>query len=370
MSKKARNYQLDAGPAGKTFPAPRLPYAPRGPRRYNPPIAIVGTGGIADMHLSAYRDAGLNVVALCNRTPAKAAKLGRRFFPAATIYSDYRGVLERDDVPVVDITTHPDVRATMVADAVRAGKHVLSQKPFATDLRVGRRLVELADRHGVKLAVNQNGRWAPHFSYLRHAIAAGLVGDVLTVNLSVHWDHDWIVKTPFNDVRHIVLFDFGIHWFDILTTFMGGRSAKSVFATLAKAPGQTADPPLLGSALIDYGDAQASLTLNAFTRHGKRDETLVVGTKGALLSTGPDLHKQRVTLHTRRGTAEPQLAGTWFPGGFAGTMFELLRAVEADREPSNSARDNLTSLALSFAACRSADTGKPQVPGKVGAVPE
>ena len=370
MSKKARNYQLDAGPAGKTFAAPALPYEPVPPRRYRPPIAVIGTGGIADMHLSAYRDAGLDVVALCNRTPAKAAKLGRRFFPAAKVYSDYRQVLARDDIPVVDITTHPDVRATMAADAIRAGKHVLSQKPFATDLRVGRRLVELADRHRVKLAVNQNGRWAPHFSYIRHAVAAGLVGDVLSVNMAVHWDHDWIADAPFNDVRHIVLFDFGIHWFDILTTFMGGRSAKNVFATLAKAPGQTADPPLLANAVVDYGDAQASLTFNAFTRFGKRDETLVVGTKGTLLSTGVDLHKQRVTLHTRRGAATPELAGTWFPGGFAGTMFELLRAVEEDREPTHSARNNLASLALSFAACRSADTGKPQVPGKVLAVPE
>lgn len=370
MSKTVRNYRLDAGAGGKTFPAPKLPYEPRGPRRYNPPIAVIGTGGVADMHLAAYRDAGLNVVALCNRTPAKAAKLGRRFFPAAAIYSDYREVLARDDVPVVDITTHPDVRATMVADAIRAGKHVLSQKPFATDLRVGRRLVDLADRRGVRLAVNQNGRWAPHFSYLRHAIARGLVGDVSTASLSVHWDHDWIVDTAFNEVRHIVLFDFGIHWFDILTTFVGGRPAESVFATLARAPGQTADPPLLATAVVDYGDAQASLTFNAFARFGKRDETLVVGTTGALASTGVDLHRQRVSLHTRRGVAEPQLNGTWFPGGFAGTMLELLAAIEEDREPSNSGRDNLTSLALSFAACRSADTGRPQVPGKVGAVPE
>lgn len=88
MAKRVRNYQLDAGATGKTFPAPNLPYEPRPPRRYRPPIAVIGTGGIADMHLSAYRDAGLNVVALCNRTPAKAVKLGRRFFPAAKVYRD------------------------------------------------------------------------------------------------------------------------------------------------------------------------------------------------------------------------------------------------------------------------------------------
>ena len=56
--------------------------------------------------------------------------------------------------------------------AIDAGKHILSQKPFVVDLDVGEELVAQAEARGVKLAVNQNGRWAPHFSYMRQAVAA------------------------------------------------------------------------------------------------------------------------------------------------------------------------------------------------------
>src|SRR4029079_17535866 len=57
--------------------------------------------------------------------------------------------------------------------------------------------------------------------------------------------------------------------------------------------------------------------------------------------------------------------GSWFPDGFHGTMGELLSAIEEKREPTNSARNNLDSLALCFAAVASADRGEPVVPGSV-----
>jgi predicted dehydrogenase len=90
-----------------------------------------------------------------------------------------------------------------------------------------------------------------------------------------------------------------------------------------------------------------------------------VGTTGTIRSTGPDLGRQTVTLFTKRGFARPRLTGKWFPDGFRGTILELLAAVEDARQPANNARDNLRGLALCFAACRSADTGTPQVPGKL-----
>ena len=69
---------------------------------------------------------------------------------------------------------------------------MLSQKPFVLDLDQGEELVSLADKNGVKLAVNQNGRWAPHFSYIRNAIMNGLIGRVVSVDLSLQWDQTWI----------------------------------------------------------------------------------------------------------------------------------------------------------------------------------
>src|SRR5690606_10122984 len=111
------------------------------------------------------------------------------------------------------------------------GKHVLSQKPFVVDLNEGARLADFADAQGIKIAVNQNGRWAPHFAYMREAIRAGIIGSVNTAVFTLNWDHNWVVNTPFNNVRHLMLYDFAIHWFDMAAAFFAGRPPRTVYAS-------------------------------------------------------------------------------------------------------------------------------------------
>jgi predicted dehydrogenase len=71
-----------------------------------------------------------------------------------------------------------------------------------------------------------------------------------------------------------------------------------------------------------------------------------------------------LTLFTKRGFALPALQGKWFNDGFRGAMGELLCAIEEGRQPSHSARENLKSLAICFAAVKSADTGRAVKPGE------
>lgn len=266
---------------------------------------------------------------------------------------------------VVDVATHVDVRPPIVAAALRAGKHVLSQKPFADSLDEGRALVALADELGLALAVNQNGRWAPHFSYARAALDAGLLGELVSADFAVHWDHNWTADTAFDALEHLILHDFAIHWFDIAIAFAGGRPARRVFASVTRSPTQRARPPLLAQVAVEFDGARAAFVFQGDSPHHARDTTTLCGSAGALHCDGPDLDHQTVTLTTAAGSARPELAGTWFPGGFHGTMAELLCAIEDGREPLHSARGNLDSLALCFAACASAKTGEPVVPGAV-----
>jgi len=362
------NYSLRSSPAGR-MPAPRLPYKPRGPKRYRPNIALIGCGGITKNHLTAYKKAGYPVVALCDVVLQRAKRRKAEFFPEAKVYRDWRDVLARDDVDVVDLAAHPLQRAPMIEASLEAGKHVLSQKPFVLDLDFGLRMVDLADRKGVKLAVNQNGRWAPHFSYIRQAVRAGLIGEVSAAHLSVHWDHSFIKGTEFEKIKHLILYDFGIHWFDLLSCFLPGRRPERVYASTARTASQPIEPPLLAQALVEYDGAQASLAFDAHTRFGPQDRTYVTGSGGTLASIGPDLRHQKVTLTTAEGQASPRLHGCWFPDGFHGTMGELLLSIEEDREPENGARENLESLALSFAAVASAERRRPVVPGTVRRMP-
>ena len=365
-----RSYDLSKPTPRKRITPPELPYRPRDPESYRPGIGLIACGGITAHHLQAYNGAGYRVLALCDLVRDRAERRRAEFFPDATVYTDYRELLDRKDIEVVDIATHPPDRPPIIEAALNAEKHVLSQKPFVTDLDLGARLADLADSKGLKLAVNQNGRWAPHFSYIRHAVAAGLLGDLMGAHLSVHWDHNWIQGSEFENVHHIVLYDFAIHWFDIVTQFFGERRPARVFASVARAPGQTARPPLLGQALVEYNGAHASLAFDAAVPFGPQDRTYVAGTQGSISSIGPGLWRQEVTLYTSRGYGKPRLEGAWFPNGFHGTMAELLCAIAEDRPPANSARGNLESLALCFAAVASADDGQPKVPGEVRRLPD
>lgn len=342
-----------------------IPYRPRDPRHYAPGIALIGCGGITAHHLRAYRDAGYRVELLCDLDITRAQARQQEFFPAAMVTDDVAAVLQNPAIAVVDIATHPAARLPIIEAALRAGKHVLSQKPFVLDLADGARLAALADAHGVKLAVNQNGRWAPHVSYMRTAIAQGVIGTVSSVDLSVHWDHNWVLGTPFDAIDDLLLYDFAIHWFDMLSCYLPGQRAIGVSAHVVRSASQRATPPLLGQVIVEYPQAVATLSFNANTRFGSSDRSLIVGSAGTLLSSGPSLDAQQVVLTTAAGEERPVLTGSWFPDGFHGTMGALLCAIEDDTIPPHNAADNLTGLALCFAAIASSRTRTRVRPGDI-----
>lgn len=354
----------------KTIPAPEYPYLPRDPKTWSPGIALIGCGGISEYHLREYKKAGYRVLALCDSRKDRAEKRREEFFPDATVTDDYTTIFERDDIDVIDAATHPEERVGIIREALCAGKHVLSQKPFVTDLDEGEQLVELAKTHNRKLAVNQNGRWAPHYSYLRHAVAQGLAGELASITMSVHWDHSWTADTPFNDIRHLILYDFAIHWFDIVRCFAGNQNASSVHAVCMNTATQRPAPPMLAQISLAFEHTLATLAFNGDTHFAPHDQTILVGSRGTLISQGKDLLEQSVQVATSEGIGVPTLEGNWFENGFHGTMAELLCAIEENREPTNSAANNLASLELCFAAVASAESGSPVVPGTVRCLPE
>ena len=325
---------------------------------------MIGTGGISASHLDAYRTAGWEVAALWNRTTAKAAEKAAEYCPEARIETDWRDLLADKDIDVVDITLPTEHRAPVIAAALKADKHVLSQKPFVEDLDQGEELVALAEANGVHLAVNQNGRWSPHMAWMRAAVQGGHIGDVISAHVSLHWNHGWTAGTPFDEIEDLVLYDFGIHWFDFLSSLLGDR-VRTVFASATHAAGQDNKVPLMAQAMVSFDGGQASLIFDGGTPHGPRDTTYIAGTHGSVMADGRDLSHQTVTLTTEQGIAIPALDGQWFNDGFRGAMGELLCAIEDDRPPENSARENLKSLALAFAAVKSRQTGHEVAVGDV-----
>ena len=83
-----------------------------------------------------------------------------------------------------------------------------------------------------------------------------MIGEVIGAHFDAHWNHNWIKGRPFERIRHAILYDFAIHSFDILACWMSvprPRTPQKVYASMARAPNQTARPAMLGQVLVEKG---------------------------------------------------------------------------------------------------------------------
>lgn len=336
-----------------------IDYLPPCPQDKSVGIGLIACGNITKLHVDAYRRQGFNVVALCDLLPDRIDTRAE-VFPEARKFLDYRDLLALDSVKVVDCAMHPEPRYEVLRDCLNAGKHVLSQKPFVIDLAKGEELVALAREKGLLLAVNQNGRWNPSWNYASQAIRKGIIGDVVSIVTEAYWNHNGAARKPeFNRMRHLILYDYAIHWFDIVNVWMGGKQARRIFASITRAADQEAAPPLLAHVAIDYDDAQCTMIFNGNQRNGLEKGAersfYITGTKGTIRCRFDNTEDAELVLSAGGEEYRPALEGWWHRNGFAGTMGELLCAIEEQRIPWNNAADNLESLRLCFSACASAD---------------
>lgn len=351
-----------------------IDYRPPRPRNLDAGIALVGCGWIASEQVRSYRACGFGVVGLLDREPAKARALRDLYYPQARVYGDLEELLADGRVRVVDITTHPDVRVDIVRQVLSGRRHVLSQKPFAVDLEVARGLIDLARMNDVHLAVNQNGRWAPHFSYLLACLRGGQVGRVFSADFTVNWPHDLEMqdKPVFAAMRDLVLYDFGIHWFDIVAQIFSAEPYEDVQVQAASVarPGQLISAATLAHAALTFPGAQATLAFRGSARGQDEGRFRVEGSRGAVEFVGSAFGSGRVTRTDHAGiTAAVDLEGEWFTEGFQGAMGELLCAVEDGRPPSNAAERSVPGLAMCFAALESDRTRRSVGAGSVTRIP-
>ncbi len=332
-------------------------YKPRFPADYSPGIGIIGCGGIVKgAHLKAYNKYGLNVVGVYDVNPA-ATRGVKEQFGVQHIFGSLEELLSHPDVEVVDIATHPDQRVGLMRKALEAGKHILAQKPLALEVEAAREIVEEAARRGLKVAVNQNGRWAPPWRIATLLVEQGAIGDVLAVTHLYDIKFGWIPGTPFDELKHFAIYDYSVHWIDITRCWLQGKSVASVRARDYRTPNQVAEGKTPWGMWVEIayeGGANAMMRGIgcAETRKGGHP-FWIHGTDGTI--RGSVLGGDFVEMEKDGVSSRYELEGQWFPDGFGGTMGELLCAIAEDREPFNSARHNLLSLQMTLAACQSAD---------------
>jgi predicted dehydrogenase len=338
-----------------------LDYRPAFPSGYAPGVGLVGCGAIAKQwQLPTYGRYGVNVVGVHDRRPEATRGIQETFPFIERVFASLDELLADPRVDIVDIATGPEDRLELIARAVAAGKHVLAQKPLALDVGAAREVVAAAERRGVKVAVNQNGRWSPPWRVATLLIEDGAIGDVIAVTHLLDRPLPPLLGTHFEEMEHFTIFDFFVHWIDVTRCWLDGRAVATVRAHEYRPPNQPDELATPSAAWVEIvcedganamirsiGDARTRRPSCPFWVHGTEGTI-----RGSVLFDSDFVELERDGISSRFA-----LEGAWFPDGFAGTLGELAGAIAANREPSNSARHNLLSLALTIAACRSAEQG-------------
>ena len=199
--------------------------------------AVVGTGFIGVVHVEALRRLGVQVHGVVGSSQDRA-KVRSRELGLPPAYESFKAMLADPRVEVVHITSPNHLHHEHASAALRAGKHVVCEKPLAMTPAESAELLQLAEQSGRVHAVNFNLRFYPLCRHVRGLVKQGELGDIRLI--SGHYLQDWLLlDTDWNwrlepelggELRAVA--DIGSHWMD-LTTFLAGKRITSVMADLA-----------------------------------------------------------------------------------------------------------------------------------------
>ncbi len=254
-------------------------------------VGIIGTGAMSHKHAQAYRNIGYELT-VCTNT---SAEKGRAFAEAtgAEFVSNYEELIRHPRVESVDICPLPGFRLPAVALSAKMKKHVLVEKPIATNLETARAMMEIARNAGIQLGVVSQHRFDDSTQFLKKAIADGRLGKILQADAYVKWYrsaeyYSRPIKGSWAGEGGGALINQAIHQLDVLLYLIGPLDRVSAAWQLGAAH-QIESEDVVNALLWDASGATGVLQASTALWPGYPERIEIHGTKGSAIVTGDKL---------------------------------------------------------------------------------
>ena len=330
-------------------------------------ICVMGLGWMGYTHaenFSALEDVDLYV---CDTDSAKAER-ARQELSVTGVFSSVDEALASDTIDAVMIALPHHLHRPVAIEAAEAGKHCITEKPMALNLREADAMLAAAERAGTRLGVAENYQFMPDTTEACRLIGAGLVGRVFMVRVHELWQIGprpgswWFGRETAGGGNLISL---GIHLIRTLRMLAGGR-AELVFALLADMVSPEVfldgeDTSLL-SVKFDSGVIGSVVTSWATPHPGPEPRFVVYGTEGSIISE----RNRPLVVHSRRidgvAPAEGELRINLNPctleETFAAEGREFVEWIRTGKSSPLEAREGRMDLEIVEAAYQSAVSGE------------
>jgi predicted dehydrogenase len=195
-------------------------------------VAVIGAGAIGLDHINSFQQhPAARVVALAETSRERGREAADRF-NVPELVADYRVLLAREDIDVVSIALPNYLHAPVALAALRAKKHVMLDKPMATNAAEAARLLVESRKQGVQFMVGQNNRFIPEVQTARQLVEDGVLGDVYhaktawTRRAGIPRIGSWFTQKQFAGGG--CTYDIGVHALDRCLYLMGEFDAVAV----------------------------------------------------------------------------------------------------------------------------------------------
>ena len=359
-------------------------------------VAMIGYGFMGKVHSHAWRSVNhffpdapkVEMTLICGRNK-EALENARELFGWNESETDWRKVVERSDIDIIDICTAGDTHEEIAIAALKAGKHVICEKPLANNAAEALAMSSAAAdaaKSGVKSMVAFNYRRVPALAVAKQLIEGGKIGDIFHVR--ANYLQDWIIDPEFPLVWRLdkktagsgALGDIAAHIIDAsyfltgsrisrvsgqLKTFIKERPLPGTYTGLSAGSGRgrgevTVDDTAVFTANFDNG-AIGTFEATRFAAGRKNAMSIEInGSRGSLYFNFEDMNELLFHDHTTPSAEagfrkilatdadQPYVAAWWPPGHIIGyehtfthEIYDFVKAIADNTNPTPSFADGL-----------------------------
>jgi UDP-N-acetyl-2-amino-2-deoxyglucuronate dehydrogenase len=336
--------------------------------------ALIGCGRISPNHLMAAKENNLNIVALCDLIPASMAdKIAKCGLPAnIKQYTDYKQMLEEEDLDLVAIATESGKHAAIALDCIEKGIHVIIEKPIALSLEDADAIIASAEKKGIKVCACHQNRFNKSIQKIREALEQGRFGRLFHGTAHIRWNRGraYYEQAPWRGTWEQdggALMNQCIHNIDLLRWMLGDEIIE-VTAYIDRLNHDYIEAEDLGIALVKFKNGSYGIiegTTNVYPAN--LEETLYIfGEKGTVKAGGHSVNIIEEWIFADK-LDDPELIKAQFrenpPNvyGFGHTPLytDMVEAINHKRKPYVDGEAGRNALELVLAIYKTAAEGKP-----------
>ena len=336
--------------------------------------ALIGCGRISPNHIMAAKNNHLEMVAICDVDKSCMEDKVRKFDIPATVnrYTDYKEMLSAEKPELVAICTESGLHAAIAIDCIRAGCHVIIEKPIALSIADADAIIAAAKEMDVKVCVSHQNRFNKSIQKIREAVDKGRFGRLFHGTAHIRWARDWEYYSRAK-WRGTWAQDGGclmnqcIHNIDLLIWMMGGDPVE-VMAYTDRLKHDYIEAEDLGMAVVKFANGSYGMiegTTNVYPKN--LEETLYLfGEKGTIKAGGASVNKIEEWCFADALDSAEEVKAEFAENppniyGFGHTPLyaDMIHAIEHGHEPLVTAEDGKKALAMILAIYKSAAEGIP-----------